>query len=266
VCAGSPGYCCFKTGDEICGDGIDNDCNGVVDVESTTEICNGRDDNCDGRIDEGFILVNNPLHCGRCGNACVAPAVCQGTTCMERRETNCSDDTDDDMDGTTDCQDSECEGRFCGTGCACKALGKSEVSCTDGADNDGDAMIDCFDSDCEGIECGYGCLCRLNGVKRESLCSDQYDNDGDMMADCADPDCLDEVCTPSPLFYTCTAGGQCRCNGMQQVAENGIYCRDGLDNDCNGKRDCAEPSCNGQMCNVPDAGAMGVCSTLMCMP
>ncbi len=264
VCVGTPLYCCLPDGDEVCGDGVDNDCNGIIDVESTTELCNGRDDNCDGRIDEGFILVNNPMNCGRCGNVCASNEACMGTQCIVRRELSCSDGADDDGNGKIDCLDPQCEGKFCGNGCACKALAKSEVACADGMDNDGDAQIDCFDTDCENASCGSGCACRLAGIKRESNCNDQLDNDGDMMADCADSDCLNEVCTPLPLFYTCTAGGQCRCNGGQQVAETGSFCRDGLDNDCNGKRDCAEMSCNGQMC-ATDAGT-GMCSSMACMP
>ncbi|MEZ4469713.1 MAG: putative metal-binding motif-containing protein [bacterium] len=37
------------------------------------EVCNGRDDDCDGRSDEGFDLQRDPSHCGRCDRACVTP-------------------------------------------------------------------------------------------------------------------------------------------------------------------------------------------------
>ncbi|MCA9526342.1 MAG: hypothetical protein KC549_08620, partial [Myxococcales bacterium] len=37
------------------------------------EVCNGRDDDCDGRTDEGFDLQRDPSHCGRCDRACVTP-------------------------------------------------------------------------------------------------------------------------------------------------------------------------------------------------
>ena len=43
---------------EICGDGVDNNCNSVVD-EPYPEVINGRDDNCNGQIDEGL----SPLTC-----------------------------------------------------------------------------------------------------------------------------------------------------------------------------------------------------------
>ncbi len=43
-------------------DGIDNDCDGVVDedAEAPPEVCNGVDDNCDGRIDEGVTAPYYP--------------------------------------------------------------------------------------------------------------------------------------------------------------------------------------------------------------
>ncbi len=37
---------------EICGDGIDNDCDGVDAQEGAPELCNGVDDDCDGLVDE----------------------------------------------------------------------------------------------------------------------------------------------------------------------------------------------------------------------
>jgi hypothetical protein len=34
------------------------------------EQCNGADDNCNGRIDDGFNLDTDIMNCGRCGMAC----------------------------------------------------------------------------------------------------------------------------------------------------------------------------------------------------
>jgi hypothetical protein len=99
-------------GDELCGDQIDNNCDGDVDegfdtlgqpctvgvgacqqtgrvicnpqdLRGTTcdrqplqphdEICDNLDNDCDGHVDEGFDVQTDPLNCGRCGNPCALP-------------------------------------------------------------------------------------------------------------------------------------------------------------------------------------------------
>ncbi len=89
---------------EIC-NGLDDDCDGMVDedfgvgdpcdgadtdmcqegvivcqggaavcddaTDSTVEICNTLDDDCDGTIDDGFNLPMDPTNCGSCGHGCV---------------------------------------------------------------------------------------------------------------------------------------------------------------------------------------------------
>lgn len=81
-------------------------------------------------------------------------------------ETSCNDGVDNDCDGATDCDDSDCLGDAacpsCGDGacdagedscnCAsdCGVAPSTETSCSDGSDNDCDGAIDCLDSDCTG--------------------------------------------------------------------------------------------------------------------
>ncbi len=54
-CDGIVDESCCTPSDEVCGDGVDNDCDGAADEGcgcGTTEICdNGMDDDCDGRTD-----------------------------------------------------------------------------------------------------------------------------------------------------------------------------------------------------------------------
>ncbi len=122
-------------------------------------------------------------------------------------ETNCNDGLDEDMDGMTDCLDSDC---------AADPECVPETMCADGIDNEGDGEADCLDDDCNGVAgCEFGA---------EATCDDVFDNDGDGLTDCEDPDC-DGV-------------SGCRFTGE-------ATCDDGFDNDADGATDCADADCNG---------------------
>jgi hypothetical protein len=95
---------------EICDDGIDNDCDGLVD-------CN--DPDC---ADDPACLMCEPY------------------------ETVCDDGIDNDCDGLVDCNDPDCS-RPGECGCTQREQG---VQCRDGIDNDCDGLTDCADPDCQG--------------------------------------------------------------------------------------------------------------------
>ena len=91
----------------------------------------------------------------------------ESTNPMEPHEEVCTSGRDDDYDGFTDCDDTDCERlELC-------------LGCSDGLDNDGDGRTDCADSTCSDLE-----LCQGPGA-----CSDEADNDGDGEVDCFDADC-----------------------------------------------------------------------------
>lgn len=65
------------------------DAGGIPDAGSgpcmpRNETCNGRDDNCDGLIDEVYDLMSDWRNCGSCGRVCTVPhgsLVCTNGTC-----------------------------------------------------------------------------------------------------------------------------------------------------------------------------------------
>lgn len=71
---------------------------------------------------------------GGAGAPSVPPGTGGGPACMAAAstETNCSDGSDDDCDGYTDCLDSDCEGKSCGMGAGLTCTAGACLGSTDG--------------------------------------------------------------------------------------------------------------------------------------
>ncbi len=136
-----------------------------------------------------------------------------------------------------------------------------ETNCTDRIDNDGDTVVDCADADCFSDP-----ACKPAGIPESttSLCSDFVDNDGDGAVDCDDSDCAStKACkgswkgagaaahTPGPdLPMDLPEEGQ-GVNVEELIGKFGDKdgersdetCSDGIDNDGDGRTDCADFGC-----------------------
>jgi len=219
-------------GDDICDPGEDcqscmSDCDQVSGAFCGNGLCEAGDgedcvtcaEDCAGKAKGPFCCGNggkNPIGCGvdasddtesNCNNDCGTPPPACVPT--ETTEVTCDDGQDNDCDGLTDAADPDCQ--------ICVPDETSEASCFDGTDNDCDLAVDCSDTDCEGAtgdatSCGEG-VCAATG---NLSCSGGAEVDS---------------CTPLPATELGTE----------------VSCTDGLDNDCDGLADAADPDCGGRV-------------------
>jgi hypothetical protein len=226
---------CTSSGTTQCQNGSELDTCTSGAPSTLDVVCDGRDEDCDGRVDENYAA--QPTQCGV--GACVATGqvVCVSgvltTQCSPGSPVSPSDSTcdgvDQDCDGqfdedyagqTTTCGIGVCMGQgelSCVGGLvvdSCQLRPSCEANCDDGADDDADGWIDCRDSDCAGH-------CEL-------YCWDGVDDDADGDTDCADFDCAGQTgCIPE-------------------------ICGNSLDDDADGLIDCADlGDCSGAVACPP---------------
>jgi hypothetical protein len=131
---------------------INNLCHQACDPVSCTSVC-GANDCVAAASDAGTEEPDGPPRQVEAAGACELG----GTVPM--REINCADELDDDLDGATDCADSDCSADP-----ACSTV-RTETDCGNEIDDDDDGAIDCLDSDCSGdAACAGGIDCNMTGT------------------------------------------------------------------------------------------------------
>lgn len=134
---------------DVCGNGVDDDCNGIID-DGPPEVCNSADDDCDGEVDEdiaGAFEICNAVDDD-----------CDGSTDenLSAELDRCGNDFDEDCDTNID---------------------EGEPEVCDNIDNDCDANID------EGAPCEAGTSCFFGRCEAPSCLNGGFTCDGDQFCD-----------------------------------------------------------------------------------
>ena len=236
-------------------------------------VCNARDEDCDGRTDEGYVIIQ------RCGlGDCAAMAT--PSRCQDGLELRCVPGAAAPTDRFCDGVDEDCDGRgdedwsgenACGLG-ECRRAARPaicvnglETACQPGPPAESDASCNVRDEDCDGRVdeaylrvggCGRG-VCALTEVPSrcvagvETLCQpgspaslgdetcDGLDTDCDGREDedfASDAACGIGACAVRPIASTCIDGVETACLPGPPLALTDVTC-DGVDDDCNGAAD-----------------------------
>jgi len=257
-----------------CGNGVDDDADGWVDLG---------DPGCEGDTqdeDEGgfsTFACNDNADNDADGLVDSADPECVDAFSPDEGGDPCADSVDNDLDGWTDTADPDCSvlGREAGF--------DASVQCNDGADNDGDGLIDSADPECDDAldgdeaaaapdDCADGTDndfdgwvdamdpdCSESPFDEDGLgtteCNDGVDNDGDSQVDVTDTNCVDGL-DDFEAEETCANGVDDDGDGWQDaddpdcidgLAEVGLgatECNDGIDNDGDGFSDSNDPECD----------------------
>jgi len=141
----------------------------------------------------------------------------------QNRETVCDDRQDDDGDGLPDCADADCFGNP-----VCEAGGNAERSndrCSDWIDNDGDGAVDCDDSECN----SHGITVCQGSYQGATGHGGDPGSDGEMDI----PELTGDMTVEDLIGNFGDADGE----------RNDYLCSDGMDNDGDGRTDCADFGC-----------------------
>jgi len=199
-----------------CSDGIDNDCDGNADCSDTDcsaqclESCfNGLDDDSDGKTDCQDPDCPDPCsvcQIATCGSnyqwsctvscsleSCIANPEVWCASCAQTSETSCSDNFDNDCDGFTDCDDTECINTAncpgeCPYACCLNEVIYNDKLCATG--------YECISNECtlNVVSCPFQC-CIDEAIYTEVTCPDNYN-------------CISHSCLPAsyPCPYQCCVG------------------------------------------------------------
>jgi hypothetical protein len=265
---------------EVCTNGVDDDCDGLID-------CN--DPNCDADYDnDGYCDVPGP-----CCQFAEADCNDHDAAVHPGAAEVCDDGKDNDCDGLTDCDDSDClcadgdsDGYGNPPGVCCSYPGTdcndsdSQVNpgateiCDNGKDDDCDGATDCADSQCACADLdgdGYGNppgpCCAYPDLDCDDtdanifpgapvLCDNGKDDDCDTLVDCQDSDC---TCSDADGDGYGDPPGPCCAYSQQDCNDNDPNVHPGTSEICANSKD---DDCDTQIdCNDSDCSSDPSCSS-----
>jgi hypothetical protein len=289
---------------EVC-NGKDDDCNGQIDeipgcipCAPQPEVCNGKDDNCNGQIDEGLISVSCGKGVGECTlgmTQCIAgQVVCTGGLGPQSEVCN---GKDDDCDGVRDgmaepcysfpvgcalatgvcagpcrlgirtCLAVQTGGAWVGQWGACVGDKGPDKEICDGQDNDCDGTAD-EDAECPaGMSCVNGeCVSPCSGVEfscpKDSFCQNGW---------CVPEPCTKMTCPPGQICQAGNCIDPCHdktCASWETCVEGA--CQDltcyGSRNPCPPGEKCINSACQADPCAGVTCGADKYCVGGTCVP
>ncbi len=281
----APAIC--RLGTETCSAAGDwGPCTG--EVHPGPEVCNGKDDNCNGATDEGqtcylgYSCVNGVCLPGTCGvevNICpmgftcqpsgqCQPVNCPSAPCATPGQVCVSGSCQDPCQGVTCGPGSACSGGLC-TGGACYSIGcPTGQICTSGA---------CVADPCAGLSCPTGTFCRAGDCVRScvyvqcpkgQICN----RDGFCETPACNPPCAagqvcsSGSCVPDPACASVPCGGGQVCQGgvCGDAPCSNIHCPVGtcVDDQCQGELPPGEAPTPGKTsgCGCTSAGGAEILS------
>jgi Sulfatase-modifying factor enzyme 1/Putative metal-binding motif len=218
-------------------------CGGMV--TPTVEICDGKDNDCDGVIDNGFDTDTDPNNCGGCGHKCSfahAIAACVQGVCVfdpKDHEGTCADGWVDANHNPSD-------------GCEYQCTPNGPEVC-DGKDNDCNGLVDAADP---------GLIFPANFCLQAGECGKAPGGSAHpgWETSAAFPVCMIPASAPTGTVpsWVCNYPATVQTTPLGQIVAQETWC-DGLDNDCNGVVDDAYVKVLGTQCTDPSSTAVGEC-------